>query len=80
MRYIERILQPGEKVIYAGRLHWVIYLPAMIMLALALAALTQAGQGRTGMSWSIAAIGFAARRRCDVLVAPGSAAGPPRST
>jgi len=60
MRYIEGILQPGEKVVYAGRIHWVIYLPSMIMLVLALAALTQAGQGRTGMSWSVAAIGFAA--------------------
>jgi uncharacterized membrane protein YdbT with pleckstrin-like domain len=60
MRYVERILQPGEKVVYAGTIHWIIYAPAMIMLLLALAALTLAGQGRTGMSWSIASMGFAA--------------------
>jgi uncharacterized membrane protein YdbT with pleckstrin-like domain len=60
MRYIERILQPGEKVVYAGTIHWIIYAPAMIMLLLAMAALTKAGQGRTGVSWSIASMGFAA--------------------
>ena len=60
MRYIERILQPGEKLVFAGKIHWVIYIPAMIMLLLALATLTKAGQGRSGISWSIAAMGFAA--------------------
>jgi len=39
MRYIERILQPGEKLLYAGTLHWVVYLPAMLLMALAFAAL-----------------------------------------
>jgi uncharacterized membrane protein YdbT with pleckstrin-like domain len=32
MRYIERILQPGETLVYSGRIHWIIYLPAMILL------------------------------------------------
>ena len=35
MRYIERILQPGEKLVFAGKIHWVIYIPAIIMLLLA---------------------------------------------
>ena len=32
MRYIEEILQPGEKVLFAGTLHWIVYLPAVLML------------------------------------------------
>ena len=32
MRYIDRILQPGEKVLFHGRLHWLIYFPGALML------------------------------------------------
>jgi uncharacterized membrane protein YdbT with pleckstrin-like domain len=39
MRYIERILQPGEKLVYRGRIHWIVYTPAVIFLLVALAAL-----------------------------------------
>jgi uncharacterized membrane protein YdbT with pleckstrin-like domain len=56
MRYIERILQPGETLVYSGRIHWVIYLPAMILALVALAALTQVKSGPTGMSWLIFSI------------------------
>lgn len=34
-RYIDEILQPGEKVLYSTNAHWVFYLPAMAMWALA---------------------------------------------
>ena len=56
MRYIERILQPGETLVYAGKIHWIIYLPAMVLLLVALAALTQAKSGPTGLSWLIVSI------------------------
>jgi len=39
MRYIERILQPGETVVFRGKLHWIVYVPAIILLLTALAAL-----------------------------------------
>ena len=55
MRYIEEILQPGEKVLYAGTLHWVVYVPAVLVLILALVALTQAASSPTGTIWSVAA-------------------------
>lgn len=29
-RYIEEILQPGEKVLYSTTIHWIIYLPAIL--------------------------------------------------
>ena len=35
-RYIDEILQPGEKVLYATNAHWMFYLPAMAAWAAAL--------------------------------------------
>ena len=35
MSYFDRVLQPGEKVLVRGRLHWVIYLPAFLAMAAA---------------------------------------------
>jgi uncharacterized membrane protein YdbT with pleckstrin-like domain len=54
MRYIERILQPGEIVLYSGRIHWIIYLPTIIMMLfalVALAALTQTTTRAVEISW-----------------------------
>ncbi len=34
MRYIERILEPGERVMHTSRLHWVIYLPGIAVVLL----------------------------------------------
>lgn len=31
MRYIERILQPGETLLYSGTIHWIIYLPGIVL-------------------------------------------------
>lgn len=39
MGYIGRVLQPGERVIYATRLHWLIYGQALVALILAAACL-----------------------------------------
>lgn len=50
MRYIEKILQPGETLVYAGKIHWVVYLPAMILVLIAVAALTQVKSGPSGAS------------------------------
>jgi uncharacterized membrane protein YdbT with pleckstrin-like domain len=38
-RYIDDILQPGEKVLYSTNAHWMFYLPAIAAWALALALL-----------------------------------------
>jgi uncharacterized membrane protein YdbT with pleckstrin-like domain len=58
MRYIEKILQPGETVLYAGKLHWIIYIPAMIMMLLAvvsLAGLAAATTKPAAISWMFVA-------------------------
>jgi uncharacterized membrane protein YdbT with pleckstrin-like domain len=45
-RYIDEILQPGEKVLYSTNAHWIFYLPAivawLVALALLIASLTVA--------------------------------------
>jgi uncharacterized membrane protein YdbT with pleckstrin-like domain len=59
MRYIDKILQPGETVLYSGKLHWIVYIPAMIMALAALAAsgaFTQMTSGPTNMSWLIVSL------------------------
>lgn len=37
MSYLQRILQPGETLRYIGRLHWIVYLPGLVLFAIAVA-------------------------------------------
>ena len=39
MKYIERVLQPGETVVYFTSLHWLVYMKATVLLILAVAVL-----------------------------------------
>ena len=43
MKYVEQVLQPGETVIYATSLHWLVYLRAIVLLVIALICLLVAG-------------------------------------
>lgn len=43
-RYIDDILQPGEKVLYASNLHWVVYWKGIVGWIVAAAALSASGQ------------------------------------
>ncbi len=44
-RYIDQILQPGEKVLYSTNAHWIFYFPAMLawIVALILLILSRSG-------------------------------------
>jgi uncharacterized membrane protein YdbT with pleckstrin-like domain len=56
-RYIDEILQPGEKVLYSTNAHWIFYLPALaawVVVALLLAA--SAVPTLTLICWAAAAI------------------------
>ena len=35
MKYVEQVLQPGEKVMYATSMHWLVYLRAIMLLIIA---------------------------------------------
>ena len=39
MKYVEQVLQPGETLVYATTLHWLVYLRALIFFALAIVCL-----------------------------------------
>lgn len=41
-RYIDDILQPGEKLLYSTNLHWVFYLPGLVGWAVSIALLVAA--------------------------------------
>jgi uncharacterized membrane protein YdbT with pleckstrin-like domain len=36
MRYIQHILQPGERLAHSAKIHWIIYVPGLVLVVLAL--------------------------------------------
>lgn len=44
MRYIEQVLQPGERLVYTSRIHWSIYLPGAVLVIIGLVLLILARQ------------------------------------
>lgn len=60
MRYIERVLQPGETVVYTTTLHWLIYLKSAGFLILAILFLMASGafegQGVVLGLWIVSAV------------------------
>ena len=62
-RYIDDILQPGEKVLYSTNAHWIFYLPAIVawIVALALVAVAVSFPPMALLGMAVAAvIGIAA--------------------
>ena len=59
-RYIDEILQPGEKVLYSTNSHWIFFLPAIAGWILAVALFVLSGMVPAGptvlICWSLAAI------------------------
>lgn len=51
MKYVERVLQPGETVIHAARLHWLIYLIPVVLLSIAaVCAVIAVGSDKPGIA------------------------------
>jgi uncharacterized membrane protein YdbT with pleckstrin-like domain len=62
MKYVEQVLQPGEKVTYATSLHWLVYLRAIVLMILAIALGIEAqivAEPSVALALKIAAILFA---------------------
>lgn len=63
MRYVRRVLQPGETIVYATRLHWVVYLRTILLLIvcviLAAAAVSTSDNQNISLAFGIAAVIFA---------------------
>ena len=49
--YIEQILQPGERRLYSGKLHWILFVPGLLLLIAALVFLMLAS--RSGDSGNV---------------------------
>ena len=65
-RYIDDILQPGEKVLYSTNAHWIFYLPAIGagIVAVALLILSQLNAGQTWMAICLSLAAIAAIFAC----------------
>jgi len=63
MRYVRRVLQPGETIVYATQLHWVVFLRTILLLIvcviLAGAAVSTSDNQNISLALAIAAIIFA---------------------
>ena len=63
MRYVRRVLQPGETIVYATTLHWVVYFRTILLLIvcviLAAAAVSTSDNQNISLALGIAAVIFA---------------------
>ncbi len=60
MSYVNSVLQPGERIVVRGRLHWIVYWPALALLVLGLVLLGwEAALGANAMLIEITAVVFA---------------------
>ena len=51
-RYINDILQPNEKLVYSTTIHWMIYLPGVLLWVVAIA-IYVVGANSTTPAWSL---------------------------
>ena len=62
MRYVRRVLQPGETIVYATKLHWFIYIHTILLLIaciiLAGAAIATSDSQNISLAFGIAAVIF----------------------
>jgi uncharacterized membrane protein YdbT with pleckstrin-like domain len=58
MSYVKSVLQPGERVIMQGRLHWIVYWQAITFLVLALLAAAWSGSSGMGVVMTFVAAAF----------------------
>jgi uncharacterized membrane protein YdbT with pleckstrin-like domain len=56
MKYIDEVLQPGERIVFSCTLSWAIYLPGVVLWVVALALLAAAGGAASGGVWLVSAL------------------------
>jgi uncharacterized membrane protein YdbT with pleckstrin-like domain len=54
MRYVRRVLQPGETIVYATRLHWIVYLRAILLLIICIGLAAAAWYAADNRNFSLA--------------------------
>jgi hypothetical protein len=58
MKYVEEVLQPGEKILFISTIHWLIYWPAILLIVAAVATDLLVARGHEFVRW-IALLCFA---------------------
>ena len=62
MRYVRRVLQPGETIVYATTLHWIVYLRTILLLIICIilagAAVSTSNNQNLSLALGIAAVIF----------------------
>jgi uncharacterized membrane protein YdbT with pleckstrin-like domain len=71
MKYVTRVLQPDETVIHTSRLHWLIFLPALLWLAVAVVLAIAALLGGDSLDGNLT-IGLGIAAAIAALLALGS--------
>ena len=59
MSYTQSVLQPGERIVLMGRLHWITYWPSMLILVLGVGLvvlLLRFGAHSTTVTWTVIAL------------------------
>ena len=56
MRYVRRVLQPGETIVYATRLHWIIFCRAVLLLIICLVLAGAASYATDNQNLSLALV------------------------
>src|SRR5262249_11453303 len=63
MRYVRRVLQPGETIVYSTKLHWLVYVNAMLLAVICIiligTAIATSDNQSLSLAFVIAAILFA---------------------
>jgi len=63
MRYVRRVLQPGETIVYATRMHWIVFLRTILLLVICVilvgAAVSTSDNQNVSLALEIAAVIFA---------------------
>ena len=63
MRYVRRVLQPGETIVYSTKLHWRVYIQAILLVIacviIAGAAVSTSDSQNLSLAFKIAAVIFA---------------------
>jgi uncharacterized membrane protein YdbT with pleckstrin-like domain len=56
MKYVEEVLQPGEKILFVSTIHWLVYAPGAALIIVALAIFLAGWNSNNASLWNIAAI------------------------
>lgn len=55
MKYVEEVLQPGEKILFVSTIHWLIYAPGAALLVVALVLALSGWNSTSAFLWQTAA-------------------------